>query len=732
MSDRPIRKMKSNVNLCVHVKALSWLAAGAISWIFPAGVLKNAHGASESERTPDVFVEINGQKREILKIDTELENGRRLIVSSNENGDNVYSKDNARIGLDFSQSIIEKYLFFSTNYFVECIDPPRSKLKSDLFGLRIRSLDEQLNIAWPESDTRLDTYGVCWYDDGSVEFLGFIPQKRGPDFLVLTDKLRYGENGLAGVPALIAFEGRDLRSVSDGFERTDLVSIYPNSDLIDWNSLNGHLPLAIAAQSGNVDFLDFTFTRSQRNRFDDAFDEFTQDLLARAHCNGRTTASEFIVRKGADPYRSHSPLRVEFTNLPILMELPILNREPIWWLVHRGHAHTLDRYLRKPKWRHLSDLLVDAIGARNGEVFDLLKSRGVGLGRYKKELDQGEYTRILRQLLSRGEWELSEIFVDKYEFGYELTDTDGTNALHWIAPFAEETRLEAMSRNGVDIDRQDEFGLTPLMVALSKSNIPAICWFVENGAKVEQKDAKGHTPLQYAIVRKKYDSAACLMSYGVSLNELGPFGVTPLMQSILFKENELAKSIVSNGGIWNFDSRYTDLCLEIALQMDFVSAIESALEQGMKRDRKIHGKWPMEWLSSYMESNRVSELLGKSDFQVLEELSPEENDLEVKGFNPDSANEVFTILDLPSVIKFQCVIKPGGNVSLPVLHTDFDRNTENVIRRLIASIQVSINAKDEVSSWYRAECELVTNDFRLKFPRDIRAMRLSRIKPPSS
>jgi len=63
--------------------------------------------------------------------------------------------------------------------------------------------------------------------------------------------------------------------------------------------------------------------------------------------------------------------------------------------------------------------------------------------------------------------------------------------------------IELLIEAGANVNVQDDFGGTPLYLAIVRENLELVKILVENGADVNLKDSKGRSPLFYAAKRYK-------------------------------------------------------------------------------------------------------------------------------------------------------------------------------------------------------------------------------------
>lgn len=123
-----------------------------------------------------------------------------------------------------------------------------------------------------------------------------------------------------------------------------------------------------------------------------------------------------------------------------------------------------------------------------------------------------------------------------------LTDINGDTALHWAAYKGHPDLMRLLMYSGVDLQKTDNFGSTPLHLACLSGNMTCVRILCEkNNLDLEPKDKNGKTPLMlaqshrhgdvvkllYNVIKKRSRwlpplSEACGMLFGGSGHSKGP------------------------------------------------------------------------------------------------------------------------------------------------------------------------------------------------------------------
>lgn len=100
-----------------------------------------------------------------------------------------------------------------------------------------------------------------------------------------------------------------------------------------------------------------------------------------------------------------------------------------------------------------------------------------------------------------------------------LTEADGTAALHYAAKFGNADMLDALLEHPrIIIDPRDDARTTPLMEAARMGHSSAIDKLFARGAEIEAGDKSFRTPLMLAAFAGKADAVRALLKHGAAPN----------------------------------------------------------------------------------------------------------------------------------------------------------------------------------------------------------------------
>ncbi len=225
------------------------------------------------------------------------------------------------------------------------------------------------------------------------------------------------------------------------------------------------------------------------------------------------------------------------------------------------------------------------------------------------KLNLGNRTPIdVLDMISNGRVQLAMWLMDKHGLDPGYVNEEGVSYMHAAAIHADVELLERLRNLGVPISITAQNGITPLLVACSVGNREAICWLIDNGAETENESSQ-FDPLLFAVGRQAKESVSCLIDYGYDVNREMELGVSPLMLACILAEAEIAEMLLNAGGLWNFDSPYSDDALRKLIRLDSPKLLNGLFEQGLERDYKLMGMVELEAVAGFYGSRQLLDLL---------------------------------------------------------------------------------------------------------------------------
>jgi len=120
----------------------------------------------------------------------------------------------------------------------------------------------------------------------------------------------------------------------------------------------------------------------------------------------------------------------------------------------------------------------------------------------------------------------------------------GKTSLRAAAHFGRTEMVQLLLDLGLDPDVRDDWGWTPLHVAINPETAKAL---IDGGANIHAKAKDGNEAIHSLIGENMLDSVKYLLSLGVDVDALGKNNITPLHQAVIFNHVDGAKMLLENG-----------------------------------------------------------------------------------------------------------------------------------------------------------------------------------------
>jgi ankyrin repeat protein len=141
-------------------------------------------------------------------------------------------------------------------------------------------------------------------------------------------------------------------------------------------------------------------------------------------------------------------------------------------------------------------------------------------------------------------------------------DEAATRQLLAIASSNNYSRAQEAIQLGADVNAKDEFGNTPVMLAVMSHQPELADLLIQHGADVNAKDIDGRTALHYAVARDRADIVRLLIERGADVNArdstqglvltpLRTCGATPLHWAALLSNEDIGRQLIEHGADMN-------------------------------------------------------------------------------------------------------------------------------------------------------------------------------------
>ncbi|MEG4393940.1 ankyrin repeat domain-containing protein [Microcoleus sp. BROC3] len=195
--------------------------------------------------------------------------------------------------------------------------------------------------------------------------------------------------------------------------------------------------------------------------------------------------------------------------------------------------------------------------ARSKAIAQILLSAGAKINIKEENARNGKGTTLLHNAAKIGFKELVEQLI-KDGANVAILDSEKRTPLHYA------TTKEVAALLMLDINAMDEYGNTPLHLAVDRGSQDIAELLIANGARVNARNANGQTPLYQAIAIGHNDIAALLIKNGADVNNRDMCNTTPLHKAAHYGTVEILKLLLAKGAKINTTNCYGETPLKIA------------------------------------------------------------------------------------------------------------------------------------------------------------------------
>jgi ankyrin repeat protein len=159
--------------------------------------------------------------------------------------------------------------------------------------------------------------------------------------------------------------------------------------------------------------------------------------------------------------------------------------------------------------------------------------------------------------------------------------------IHLAAFLGDQARVQELIKSGTDINAQDQSGMTPLLRALSGSQVQLAKFLVENGADVSMGNKWGQAPLIYALWDRDPGMVQWLLDKGADPNtkDNTPFGYTSLHWSVRMGNQKLIELVLAAGADVNLKGSDGKTALQLAREKGQTEIVELLRKSGAKEEK---------------------------------------------------------------------------------------------------------------------------------------------------
>jgi len=145
--------------------------------------------------------------------------------------------------------------------------------------------------------------------------------------------------------------------------------------------------------------------------------------------------------------------------------------------------------------------------------------------------------------------------------------------------------LKKLLKDGYDIEAENPYGLTPLMVAVDYSLNDVVTFLLEEGVNVnaQTEESLGRTPLMFASTNKSAKNVKPLLSAGADIETKDTFGRTALVCAYKWG-NTKAQKLLEDAGATISKSIKDQILLAYAIKNDDTNTIKKLVKKGVDLD----------------------------------------------------------------------------------------------------------------------------------------------------
>ncbi len=134
---------------------------------------------------------------------------------------------------------------------------------------------------------------------------------------------------------------------------------------------------------------------------------------------------------------------------------------------------------------------------------------------------------------------------------------------------------------GADIEVENRFGYTPLMIAIYYDKLAIVKFLIAKGGNIEAKDKYGYTPLMITACYGMVDFMRVLLDSGVNLEAKDKNGNTALMMGVHFGIIEVVRILIDNGANIEAKDNYNYALSMVAAYNGRADIMKLLIDQGI-------------------------------------------------------------------------------------------------------------------------------------------------------
>ena len=156
--------------------------------------------------------------------------------------------------------------------------------------------------------------------------------------------------------------------------------------------------------------------------------------------------------------------------------------------------------------------------------------------------------------------------------------------------------VKYLVNHGVDVNKENSEGVTPLMLAImvSNDNLNLVDFLLQHKADIEHKDLSGNTPLSGAVAMGKKSAVKSLIENGANLDNPTSKGYTPVMIAVMANRPEILQMLLDAGADINkpHPKKWTVFMLDRSRMDPRIRRILDSLAPAQPKKKKSQTSFP--------------------------------------------------------------------------------------------------------------------------------------------
>ncbi|RKL33071.1 hypothetical protein BFJ72_g10087 [Fusarium proliferatum] len=367
---------------------------------------------------------------------------------------------------------------------------------------------------------------------------------------------------------------------------------------IEATSESGHTPLQVAAMKGHAEVAGLLLDKGADIEASDNFGGFTP--LGFAASMNHSAVTRLLLEKGANVevtnQAGHTPLisatrsgsepvtklllnygaRVEATDksggTPLIWAIRAGSKGAVEHLIHHGANVNVSEY------SGFTPLRVSRMEGHDA-IEKLLLKAGARMDGSSSVLDSS-----LHEAAQRGYYDQIIVLLGRTSENIDDEDDFGRTPLILAAAEGHMDTAWLLFKYGANMEASDYSNHTPLMAASDRGRTPMVAMLIRNDANVLARDIGGNTSISLASRKGHLETVACLCTRDGPVNIPNNSGETPLILAAKGGHTEVAKKLLDAGADINASDNQGFTPLIMAAEQGHVETVRLLVERNAQLD----------------------------------------------------------------------------------------------------------------------------------------------------